>query len=425
LKYNYHHAITLSKSVENSALIIDAILIFHQLPQCAVDLFQLQLVHSMWLPLKLLYSAISLVDNSLTSSETSEVDNSTARFIFNDVAFLLSQWPNTGHPNGHTLAFGEISTHTLLYHARKDTLEPPLPSPEWLAFDPEMSYAIEASRLPWGQPYLHTYRTKRPAKILYFNGMSAAWGEGWVDAQHVVVAGGKSKANATENLDWWDDFGRAQGLCKWAIPLGVDGILRMNAGLYVNMLDALSSTMFTLSFSEVIWCDFGSDALQLVSQLNVTPPGTSQDPPKWPPGRDIGLAPPPPGGRWPHFPEPAPLAVSGSMEWLRAASTRPFMPQPHVTLDYAQLVTFYHTKRTSLRSTYFLPMAEHRIWEHISDEDANDTLDELTCALDSKGSGYDWGLAAREMTYYWSSRIQQLDALLSNASYPPNITERV
>ena len=119
-----------------------------------------------------------------------------------------------------------IPTGTLLHHGTNNASHPT--GPEWLAFDPEMSYAVMASKIP-GPTYLRTYRTTRSARILYFNGMSAAWGPGWLDTQHAVMAG-KGLANATQPA-WWDDYGRAQGLCEWGAPRGVEGIVRMNGGL--------------------------------------------------------------------------------------------------------------------------------------------------------------------------------------------------
>lgn len=158
-------------------------------------------------------------------------DNSSAPYIFNDLHSLLIQWPNSFHPNGHSIVPGELAPYTLLYHARKDT-QAPLPSPEWLAFDPEMSYAIMASKIP-GPTYFYTYRTVKPAKVLYFNGMSAAWGDGWLDTQNCVITG-KGKTNGTQESHSWDDYRRAQDLCQWGKSRGFAGIVRMNAGLLVS-----------------------------------------------------------------------------------------------------------------------------------------------------------------------------------------------
>ncbi|KAI5899257.1 uncharacterized protein SCHCODRAFT_02604621 [Schizophyllum commune H4-8] len=369
----------------------------------------------------------------ISATRTEDSDLSTvAPFIFNELSSLLAQWPNTWHPNGHSIIPGTLSPYTTLYHARKDDILP-TPSPEWLAFDPEMSYAVMASKIP-GPTYLRTYRTTRLARILYFNGMSAAWGPGWLDTQHAVMAG-KGLANATQPA-WWDDYGRAQGLCEWGASRGVEGIVRMNGGF------------------EVIWCNFSSPALELVSNLNITPPdtqpGTLPDfpfPP--PPGREVVLqdlldqeslrpVPDPPEDRPPHrgpphrgpprrWWQPAPLARSGNYEWLRAASRRPFIPQPHITLFPASLVTFYHPRLTSLApSRVNHTMTVHRAWAEASDADVQSVLDELDEVLsrseaEMRGSGVDWQGLARDVVWGWADRIAEMDAVLSGQA--ENATE--
>lgn len=155
----------------------------------------------------------------------------TAPFIFNALSSLLTQWPNSYHANGHTVISGTLSPFTLLYHAHKNTQLPP-PSPEWLAFDPEMSYAIMAASR--GSPtYLLTYRNIKPARVVYFDGMSSALDSiGWLDTQEVLVSRkGKKGSQGDKDIGWYEDYDRADRLCKWGTPRGVEGFIRMNAGL--------------------------------------------------------------------------------------------------------------------------------------------------------------------------------------------------
>lgn len=129
---------------------------------------------------------------------------------------------------GHSIVPGILHPFTLLYHARQDALLPP--SPEWLAWDVEMSYAIMVPR--GGPTHLLTYRTTGPARIIYLDGMSAAWGPGWLDSQHMFIYG--MSKNGNKNISWWDwmdDYGRAAKLCEWAKSRDVEGFVRMNAGL--------------------------------------------------------------------------------------------------------------------------------------------------------------------------------------------------
>lgn len=164
----------------------------------------------------------------LSTLRTELVANSTAPFIFNSLSSLLQLWPNIYHHNGHTIIPGTLKPFTLLYHARKDT-DPP-PSPEWFAFDAEMSHTIMVLR--GGPTYLTTYRTTKHAKVLYFDGMSAAWGTGWMDSQEVLLRGASAKGmKDKDEYRWMDDWGRAQKLCDWASSKNIEGFVRMNAGL--------------------------------------------------------------------------------------------------------------------------------------------------------------------------------------------------
>ena len=59
----------------------------------------------------------------------------------------------------------------------------------------------------------------------------------------------------------WDEYDRAQRLCEWihekgagSLGYGIEGIVRMNTGF------------------EIIWCNFSSPSLQLVSRVNVSVP---------------------------------------------------------------------------------------------------------------------------------------------------------
>lgn len=167
---------------------------------------------------------------STTHTHSHESDNITAPFVFNSLTSLLRQWPNTYHPNGHTIIPGVLKPYTTLYHARKDVSIPP-PSPEWLAFDYEMSYALVVPAN--GPTYLSTYVNTHPANIIYFDGMSGAVGTtriGWSDSQEVLVSQ-KGKNGSDETIIWWDDYVRAGRLCEWAKKRDVDGFVRMNAGL--------------------------------------------------------------------------------------------------------------------------------------------------------------------------------------------------
>jgi hypothetical protein len=210
--------------------------------------------------------------------------SSPAPYIFSSVSGLFHQWSNSFFPNGHTIAACEIPKHTLFYHGRLDADDPP--SPEWLAFDIEMSYGIMGS-MPNSR--MLTYRTTQTVKCLYFDGTSANLMGSGTEAQMTFLYGdsdsipsrgprhprrppGRSpggghhaEEKADDDRSGWDpladEYFRARGLCNWikdeglgGLGWGYEGIIRMNAGF------------------ELIWCDFESPSLQLISNLNVSVP---------------------------------------------------------------------------------------------------------------------------------------------------------
>ncbi|ETS82148.1 hypothetical protein PFICI_07150 [Pestalotiopsis fici W106-1] len=182
--------------------------------------------------------------------------SSTAPYLFSSVSSLLQQWGNTFFPNGHNIVPCEIPAYTLFYHGRLDGDQPP--SPEWLAFDIEMSYGIMGSTR---NSHMLTYQTTKPVKALYFDGESATlMGMGQMDTQMLHVFGNIS-GPPHDGWGLYLEYARATGLCDWLESAGLrgdgwgyEGIIRMNAGF------------------EMIWCDFTSPSLRLLTHLNVTAP---------------------------------------------------------------------------------------------------------------------------------------------------------
>ena len=200
--------------------------------------------------------------DDISANHSSDLDfTSTAPYIFAGVRDLLQQWPNTFSPNGHSIVPCTVPPFTSLYHARMDNLAPS--SPEWLAFDAELSYGVMGSSR---NSHLMTYQTTREIQCLYFDGMSAVLvGEGRIDSQMVFAFGnvtGPGKAGGhPENGILFGDLERAAALCDWIRTRalggpgwGIEGIVRMAAGF------------------ELIWCDFSSPSLKLISYLDVTVP---------------------------------------------------------------------------------------------------------------------------------------------------------
>lgn len=221
--------------------------------------------------------------------------------IFHSLSNLLSVHPQTLFPNGHTIASVTVPRHTLLYHGRHDN--EPVPSPEWLAFDIEMAYAIMGN-MP--ESRMITYRTKKDIRAVYFDGASAnlmgdgTWSQmvflkngtdglkrpGWGrPPPHRHPDKGLPPQDGHEELrkaedppprrppgghppEHWnplaDEYFRARELCKWLVNSdlggkgwGYEAIVRMNAGF------------------ELIWCDFDSPSLRVVSNLDASAPHVS------------------------------------------------------------------------------------------------------------------------------------------------------
>ena len=186
---------------------------------------------------------------------------SASPHIFSSLRSALQQWPNTVFPNGHSIIPCEVPAYTKLYHARRDGQIPP--DPEWFAFDIEMSYGIMGSDR---NSHMLIYQSMKPVKCLYFDGMSAAlMGTGQLDSQMAFLYGNTTGPGQLEpgrpGAGIFDELGRARGLCKWVqdnglggLGWGVEGMVRMNAGF------------------EMIWCNFSSPSIRLLSHLNVTAP---------------------------------------------------------------------------------------------------------------------------------------------------------
>lgn len=191
--------------------------------------------------------------------------------------------------------------------------------------------------------------------------------------------------------------------------------------------------------SELMWCDFDSTSIQLVNRVNITDPSGPFDPPARPRTQD--LYPPPPPPRPTNYPPHGPptryrrpgrgmFFPSAWSEWSRSTSHRSTKAQPFLTLHPAGLVTFYHPRLTSLvTSRVNQTVAQHRIYEHISNEDALSMRDEVDKVLQrgwpGSGSGMDWSSLSNNMVEYWSSRIAHIQFLLTNITNTTNTIQTI
>lgn len=124
-----------------------------------------------------------------------------------------------------------------------------------------MSYGIMGGSR---DSHMLTYQTTRKVKVIYFDGESATLiGSGQLDSQMLHIWGNTSGPGRPDNgfRGLWEEYARATGLCDWLRESklggrgwGFEGIVRMNAGF------------------EMIWCDFSSPSIRLISHLNITAP---------------------------------------------------------------------------------------------------------------------------------------------------------
>ncbi|KAA1080736.1 hypothetical protein PGT21_018791 [Puccinia graminis f. sp. tritici] len=190
--------------------------------------------------------------NSETESSQLPPGRDHPNYIFASFAGLLQQWPNTFAYSGHSIIPGVVPRGTLLYHGTNHRTPPPSEGLEWLAFNPEYSFAIHSHRL--GQVDLYKYTATRALRIIYFDGQSSSLGTpGFMDSQSVLINGTVHKHFGDGGRYIKADYDRAAELCKIGKKWGFEGVVRMN-------------TCF-----EVLWCDF-TKGVELLGGTNTTDP---------------------------------------------------------------------------------------------------------------------------------------------------------
>ena len=177
-----------------------------------------------------------------------------------------------------------------------------------------------------GQSMLHVYSTTRPLNILYFDGQSATLTPaGTLDSQMAVLQG-RVPVHPPYNLVY-DDDQRARELCRLAGDLGLDGVVRMNAGF------------------EILVCDWEASQMRELFVTNNSVPNPEAD-----------------GASVPHDPNRQPprgfgnvFAEQGSFEWLRSATWHyggygghGGPAEQRVKLDLCRMVSFYDPALMSL-----------------------------------------------------------------------------
>ena len=400
--------------------------------------------------------------------------SSPSPLIFHSVFGLLQQWPNTFFEFGHSIAPCTIRRNTNLYHARFDANPPP--SPEWFAFDPEMSYAILGT---FPNSHMLTYRTVRDVRCLYFDGTSASlMQEGSMDSQNVFIHNSSANVpptprfgrpppeNGTHNGtgNWTSpiqpEYDRAHGLCDFikekslgGLGWGYEGIVRMNAGF------------------ELMWCNFSSPSARLISHLNVSAPELEGVKPWLLSGSDPKVpSKPPREGSRPHRGFPLmnnPFMFSSGYQWFRAATKTygfaggvPGRGEGRIRIDSCGIFTFYdpaledqeHARVQEERELFNLTSSGRWVGpldeQDVDDDDRNTALrglgrrrrgqrllnvsaadglymrevveDRLRDSLNANGngacSGIDWVDTTRDIISTYSMDLFTISTMLSNFS---------
>ncbi|CAG9984307.1 unnamed protein product [Clonostachys byssicola] len=302
--------------------------------------------------------------------------------IFNAIHAAMRQWGSSIEHNGMSFFPATIPKGVNLYHGTHKAGV--IRGMEWLAFEIEhaemfadmdrigsRNYQLSRTEQSDGQPsqfvmtggpqnantkghdpgYLHIYRTTRPQRLLYIDGMAAAKTEmGTLDTQDLLLR------NRSVGLGW-DEHRRAFELCKLAREWQIDGIVRMEAGF------------------EIIKCDF-SDGMELIS---------ANQRPKTP-VYDSSLR---------------------ELEYLRAVSQRYWdITASRVTLDYSRMLSaFFYPINLSNPIPAFAdqPRLVYPSWQELNSvkSDLRDIL-----SNQSHTSSVDWqGITDMIVTRY-SDRLQ-------------------
>jgi hypothetical protein len=189
-----------------------------------------------------------------------------ANHIFNTIHSAMRQWGSSVNHNGMSIFHATIPGGVQLYHG--DNHADPVKGVQWMAFElehaelfvkrgnmgsfagkvprdgnftmeeigsfqEEMKYANSSEKLDKERRggWLHEYRTTRPLRVLYLDGMSAAKSKkGTMDFQDFILL------NQTSENSFISDMDRATRMCKLFQARGygnIDGVIRMEGGFEV------------------------------------------------------------------------------------------------------------------------------------------------------------------------------------------------
>ncbi|KAF5341943.1 hypothetical protein D9611_001255 [Ephemerocybe angulata] len=302
--------------------------------------------------------------------------NATENYVFETVASLLQQWPNTRYRNGNIVP-ATIPVGTLLYHGTDKEKVPD--NPNWVATDPEHSFlfcrTVEEGKGCWHL----TLAATRPLNVLYFDGSSAAKMPGTMDAQDVL-------RGKVEPGRLFDEVNRIMDLCKWGKKYNLDGFMRMEMDF------------------EIMLCDF-TQGVEVASFLNLhsLQPGI----PGVPNPKRIGNL-------------PGTLLLQ-AFRVLEAGKTHDRFPgETRAKLDLTRLTSFYDTDMfpSLVAERYGQERWDHRVAQLGADgrEQLLSRLDDVLSSTGKEqvGSGVDWTSLIRVIIHRHADRLEILRYMLNS-----------
>ncbi|KAI3338109.1 hypothetical protein F4824DRAFT_461164 [Ustulina deusta] len=270
-----------------------------------------------------------------------------------------------------------------------------------------------------GSSVLHTFAPTRPLRVIYFDGQSATLTEtGSLDSQMAILGGQVPGGPAYHHI--YNESQRALDLCALVDDLGLDGVVRMNAGF------------------EILLCDWPKSSVEHLFASNITRPGHQE--------REANQSLPSDPNRQPPLGFGNAFGEQGSYEWLRSATWHygnygqggPAFQ--HVRLDPCTMVSFYDPVFKSLNGLHhgrlignqtfqngWGPRRGHRI-VGISSADAEtfkSRLAENTLPTGPKCCSANWAAMAQSIVSQHKTRLLDMSKTLSSQQSSSFIVTRV
>ncbi|KAI0415329.1 hypothetical protein F5X98DRAFT_365278 [Xylaria grammica] len=264
---------------------------------------------------------------------------------------------------------------------------------------------------------IHTLASTRPLRVLYFDGQSATLTEtGTLDSQMAILGGEVPSVPAYNHI--YDENQRALELCALVDDLGIDGVVRMNAGF------------------EILLCNWPQSGVEHLFASNLTLPGNRE--------RKMDKSLPNDPNRQPPLGFGNAFGEQGSFEWLRSATWHygnygqggPAFG--HVNLDLCTMVSFYDPELTSLGSLHYGRIIGNQTFQNgwglrrghrlvgLSSHDVKTVRSRVRENIrGSKCSGIEWAVLAESIVSQHKTRLLDISETLGSHQPASSIVTRI